>query len=448
MANPAWKRWYGSAVLAAHLAGQKRRPFLPREKLDAIRDRRIRQTVLYAARHVPFYRDWFDREKLDPRSIGGAADLERLPVLDKEQVRTEPRLFMAGGRFSRTALSFLTSGTTGVPIEIHHDRHSLLANIAYGERERDALSPLCGAAFRPGEVYVGYETSTFKSVTAFYEESLLLPVRPKRRFVPLAEPMDRILAIINEERPDILVGYGGWLDLFFRTVAARGAELFRPKVVMYMGEALPFGARQHIEGELGIPVLSRYNAVESFKIGFYCEQRSGFHLHEDICHVRILDRNGKPVPAGEPGEVVLSNLVNRATVLLNYPMGDVAALSPQPCACGRTFRMISELEGRTEDVLELPHRRSVHPREIWQVFKQEREVLQYQLTQLEPLRFELEIVMLDESAFSGVQHRVLPALNALLGDGVHIQTRWRPDIVRRAGQKFRAVRSMRPPSPM
>lgn len=428
-------------MLAANLAGQKGVPFLPREKLDAFRDRRIRETVSYAARHVPFYREWFARAKQDPRSIAGAADLAKLPILDKEQVRTQPLQFKAEGRPSRTALAFLTSGTTGVPIEIYHDRHSLLANIAYGERERDALKPLVGESFRPSEVYVGYETSTFKSVTAFYEESVLLPVRPKRRFVPLGESVDRILAIINEEQPDILVGYGGWIDLFFRTVAARGAELFRPKAVMYMGEALPFGAREHIEGELGIPVLSRYNAVESFKIGFYCEHRSGFHLHEDICHVRIVDRNGKPVAANEPGEVLLSNLVNRATVLLNYPMGDVAALSAQPCACGRTFRLLSELEGRTEDVLELPQHRSVHPREVWQVFKNEREVLQYQLTQLEPLRFELEIVMLDESAFPGVQQRVLPALHDLLGAGARIQTRWRPDIIRHAGQKFRAVRS-------
>ena len=65
--------------------------------------------------------------------------------------------------------------------------------------------------------------------------------------------------------------------------------------------------------------------------------------------------------AGEQGEVVISNLVNGASVLLNYPVGDVAAMSTAPCPCGRTFRSLSELEGRVEDILPLADGRFVHP---------------------------------------------------------------------------------------
>ncbi len=125
---------------------------------------------------------------------------------------------------------------------------------------------------------------------AFYEENTLLPVRPRRSFVSLLEPIEKIAAIANAERPDVLVGYGGWIDLFFKTIAARGIDLRPPKMVMYMGEALPHGAREYIERRFGIPVLSRYNAVEAFKIGFFCEHRTGFHIHEDLCHVRIVGR--------------------------------------------------------------------------------------------------------------------------------------------------------------
>lgn len=438
---PSWKKLYGTAIVGANLIGQRRLPFQPRERTEAVRDRRIRRMVRYAARTVPYYRDWFAREGLNPGMINGAADLDRLPILDKELVRTQPRQFMAEGWASRNALSFVTSGTTGVPVEIFHDRRSLLANIAFGEREREPLIEICGSSFRPKELYVGYETSTFKTVTAFYEGSVQLPVRPRRRFVSLAEPIERVAALVNEERPDILVGYGGWIDLFFRTVSARAIDLCLPKMVMYMGEALPYGARDYIEGDLGIPVLSRYNAVEAFKIGFYCRERLGFHIHEDLCHVRIVDPEGKNVAAGEPGEVVISNLVNRASVLLNYPMGDMAAISPEPCTCRRTFRLLSELEGRTEDILSLADGRFVHPREIWQVFKHEREVLQYQLTQLEAKKFQLQIVILNELAFPLVEQRILPSLHDLLGADTRIDSRWRPDIIRSSGQKFRAVRN-------
>jgi phenylacetate-CoA ligase len=357
-------------------------------------------------------------------------------------VRAEPWLFLAEGAAGRSTVAFLTSGSTGTPIEIHHDWRSLLRNIPYGERERDPLISAFGS-FRPKELYVGYETSTFKKVMAFYEENLLLPVRPRRRFVPLGEPVERVAEIANTERPDILVGYGGWLDLFFRTVDASGIDLHPPKMVLYMGEALPHGARELIEGKFGIPVMSRYNAVESFKIGFFCERRTGFHLHDDLCHVRIAGPGGSTLPAGEHGAVVISNLVNRATVLLNYPIGDIACLTGTPCPCGRTFRLLSELEGRLEDVLTVAGGRSVHPRAIWQVLKRDRRVLQYQLIQHSVTDYELRLAALDQPAFAAAVLEAEPELRRLLGAEARIRAVRIEGMERAGGGKFRAVVSAR-----
>ncbi len=439
LAIPSLKQLRGSMIVARALIGQRRRAFLPRQQIEKLRDRNVRRMVRYAAAQVPYYRDWFAAEGVDPRTIETAAQLDRLPILDKALIRSRPELFRAEGPASRGALSFLTSGTTGVPTEIWHDQVSLLANIAYGERERDPINQICGGSFRPKELYVGYETSTFKLVTDFYKESVRLPVQPRRRFVPLSTPLEDVAAMVNAEQPDILVGYGGWIDLFFRTVAARGIELHLPSMVMYMGEALPYGTRHYLEHDLGVPVLSRYNAVEAFKIGFYCQQREGFHVHEDLCHVRIVDPGGRDVADGESGQVIISNLVNRASVLINYPMGDLASRSPVACSCGRSFQMISELEGRTEDILEFEGGRYVHPRMVWQIFKDERQVLQYQLIEHENQRFELQVVTLDESDFHAALDRVLPELQELLGRQANIEANWRQTVIRQPGQKFRSV---------
>jgi phenylacetate-CoA ligase len=424
----------GSARIAATLPRQQRIPYLPRERLDALRDRRVRSMVSHAARSVPFYRDWFAASGTDPRSIRTAGDLERMPLLDKHQVREEPHRFLAEGRAARGAVRVTTAGSTGTPTEIHHDRASLLANVPYGERERRPVIAGTGGSFRPRELYVGNETSVMRTVTAFYEASTLF-VRPRRRFVSVREPIESIAALINEERPDLLTGYGGWVDLFFRTVAARGIELHPPRMVMYMAEALPHGARELIEGEFGVAVMSRYSAAEAFKIGFYCEERTGFHVHEDLCHVRVLD-----------GELVLSNLVNRATVLLNYPIGDVGAFADKPCPCGRTFRLLRELEGRVEDMLPLDGGRVVHPRAVWQVFMNDPDVLQYQLVQHEPRRFSLELATVDEDAYERAVARALPSLRELLRPDPVIEPRRRERLEQRAGGKFRPVASLCGPS--
>jgi len=424
------RKAYGSAVVVRALRGQRRVPFMPRPKVEALRDRRVRRIVAHAARTVPFYRGLFERERIDPREIRTADDLARLPLLDKHLVRSQPELFLSEGRAARGALSFLTSGSTGAAMRVYHDRRSTLENIAYGERERAPQIKACGT-FRPKELYIGNETSVMRDVQAFYLENTLMPARPRRRFVSVRKQAEEVAALVNSERPDILVGYGGWIDLFFRTVAARGIELHPPKLVLYMAEALPAGGREHIEGTFGVPVMSRYSAAEAFKIGFYCEERTGFHLHEDLCHVRSLH---------EDGQIVISNLVNRASVLLNYPIGDLGSISEEPCPCGRTLRSLSELEGRVEDIITLPDGGFVHPRAVWQVFKEDDEVLQYQLTQHDLDRFALTLTTLEEKAYGRALDRGLPELQRLLGAGAVIESARHDETVARDG-KFRAVAS-------
>lgn len=437
------KRVLGSLAVLAHLRGQKRVPFLPRPRLEALRDVRVRSLVTHAARTVPHYRELFAREGIDPHSIRGAADLDRLPLLDRETVRRDPRRLLSESREARGALSFLTSGSTGTPLEIFHDRRSLLANIAYGERERAPVIELCGGSFRPRELYIGYETSNFRKVIAFYAANTRLP-RPRRTTISMTAPFETIVAELNAVRPDLLTAYGGFLDVFFRTVAARGVKVHAPKVVMYMGERLPPERRTWIEGELGARVLSRYVAVEAFKIGYFCERGTGFHVHEDLCHVRVLDAHGRPVAPGVPGGIVITNLVNRATVLINYPMGDIAALSRQACPCGRTQGLMSEVEGRLEDMLPLPSGETIHPRAIWAVFKDDRDVLQYQLVQIALGRFELKVVTADEAAFPASRGRAVTALRALLGPDATIDVSRHAELGRGEREKtgkFRAVES-------
>lgn len=439
MIGRTFNKLYGSSVIARNLRGQRRIPFMPREKIDAMRDERIRSIVTYAAKHVPYYRDLFTKLRMDPKQIQCAADMEKLPLLDKQQPISHPERFLAETKHGRSALTFLTSGSTGRPMRVSHDQHSLLLNIPFGEREREPFIRACGT-FRPREIYVGNETSVIKQVMAFYRENTMLPVRPRRRFVSVLEPLENVAELINKEKPDLLVGYGGWIHLFFKTIWAKKIDLWRPKMVIYMAEALPHGGRDHIEGNFGIPVMSRYSAAEVFKIGFYCEKRTGFHLHEDLCHTRIVGPDGKTLPPGQVGELVVSNLINRGSVFLNYRIGDMGAMSDQKCPCGRTFTLLSELEGRVEDLLPLADGRVVHPRAIWEVFKHYPQVLQYQLTQHETTRFEVKLTTADDEGFRQALEQAMPRLQRVLGPESKIDASRQTDF-NRDGRKFRAVSS-------
>ena len=76
------------------------------------------------------------------------------------------------------------------------------------------------------------------------------------------------------------------------------------------------------------------------------------HVWEDAYIAEIVDpQTGEPRKEGEEGELVLTNLVRRATPILRYRTRDLALLHPEGCDCGRTHRRLSRILGRTDDML-------------------------------------------------------------------------------------------------
>src|SRR5207247_28100 len=60
---------------------------------------------------------------------------------------------------------------------------------------------------------------------------------------------------------------------------------------------------------------------------------------------------GAPLPPGEEGELVFTTLTKEAMPLLRYRTGDVASLSLEACACGRTLARMGPVRGRRDDML-------------------------------------------------------------------------------------------------
>lgn len=439
MITSYFRKLYGNAIVLSNMRGQQRIPFLPIDQMHEIRDARLRDTVMYAAATVPYYQELFREIGMNPVDIKTAGDLERLPLLDKNTVRKNPRRFISTSRKARRLYPFITSGTTGNPLEIYHDLNSLLANIAFGERERRVMTDLLQIPQGYRELYVSYSASTRRKVWNVYNEWTFIPTRPRRITLSVLDPLDRVIEEINRFKPDALLGYGTYMEILFKALNARGIKCHLPKVVVYAADGMTDVGRRLIEEKFGIPVLSVYNCVEVFKLGFHCEMRKGFHIHEDLCHVKIVNAEGRKAKEGEKGEVVISNVVNRGTVLLNYRLGDLASSSNSECPCGRTLPLLSELEGRLEDVIWLPDGNFVHPRTVWNVFKGNNEVLQYQLIQHEPDRFELKLVTVSLDAFQQNIENLRSKLRDLLGGASKIESAYYPELPRERGGKFRPV---------
>ena len=110
-----------------------------------------------------------------------------------------------------------------------------------------------------------------------------------------------------------------------------------------------------IEDALNLTALDIYGLSEVGGPGVSSECIEGLHgahVNEDHFLVEAVDPDtGRPVDEGEVGELVFTTLTKEALPLLRYRTGDLASLSHEPCACGRTFVRMSRVLGRTDDML-------------------------------------------------------------------------------------------------
>ncbi len=447
MTQNVLSRLYGTAVIGLNSIRQRGVPYLPPEELQQLRDGRARRMVQFAAETVPFYRQWFHEQGLDPGDFQTAEDLWRLPLIDNQSVRRQLQRFQSQSKWGRTAIPFHTTGSTGSPSTAYYDRDSLLMASAAAQRERDVLTRGFGLSPAYRSVVITVEGTTAGRVGDVVGQMRFLPIGPDRLRLTIGQPIEEVVAAINQHRPHILEGYGSYLEMLYRTITRRGMTMHKPTLLVYFSDAMSDSGREWIEKELGIPVLSRYMAIEAFRIGFTCEERQGFHLHSDLTHVETVDAEGKRCAPGQSGEVVISNLINRGTVLLNYRLGDLGVLSAERCPCGRNLPLLSQLSGRTYDIIHLTGGRFVHPGEIARVFYSTSPdhggLLQYQFIQHDWDRYELRMATADRATFDRLLCGYVVQLRQILGSSAAIEAVYYPEqLPRDPGGKFRKVKSL------
>jgi phenylacetate-CoA ligase len=140
-------------------------------------------------------------------------------------------------------------------------------------------------------------------------------------------------------------------------------------------------------------VTDNYAMGECMALTTGCLEGQGMHVQADWVILEVVDRNNRPVPAGQPGEkVLLTNLYNTIQPFIRYEVQDVVTLSAEPCRCGSPLPLILRVEGRTDEVVwirEGDHYRKIHPYLLLDPLDEYPEVGWYQIVQIERNRFQL-----------------------------------------------------------
>jgi len=435
------ERLYWSASTFLKAKAEKRLPYQSLQSLQAMQDRRVKNMVAHAYATVPHYREVMDNLGLHPGDLVTADSLAQLPLIDGTELAASPERFYSNGYTKAGTLILHSSGTNGRAKAVRYNKAALFEALAHGHRQRAVMTCFTGKPAGYREMGIRRLNSIATQLRQFFETHAWVPRRMdlQRSELSLELPFDELIRQINEYKPEVLSGYGSHLGALFRWAWEHDSALHRPKVLWYGADAMPQADRMLIENEMGVPVFSTYQADEALRIGFQCEQRKGFHISMDDVVVRVIKPDGSPAGPGEQGEVVISNLSNRATVLLNYRLGDVVALPEAACACGRTLPTIESVKGRAADMIIMNNGEQRHSLLFMAPMQKIPGVVQVQLVQENEHQLSIKVVCAAGSEWLMIKTSTEQIVRNLTGQAMTVDAHRVASIPREPGGKVRAV---------
>jgi phenylacetate-CoA ligase len=315
------------------------------EKLQGVR---LAET-LERAKNSPHYGKCFSEMGIDISKIRTAADIEKLPLTTKEDLRENwPYGFLACSRDELIRMHS-SSGTTGRSTVIFHTAGdiaawtNLLARCMYmaGMRRSDVFQNMMTYGLFTGGLGFHYGAEKIGA--------LVIPAGAgnSKRQIQLMRDFDTTAI-------HIIPSYALHLSGVFNEVGVDPRRDTKLRLAFIGAEPHSEKMRLKIEELYGFKAFNSYGLSEMNGPGmaFECPEQNGMHIWEDNYIVEIIDPvTLKPVPDGEEGELVATTLLREGMPIIRYRTKDLTRIITGLCPCGRTHRRIERIKGRTDDMM-------------------------------------------------------------------------------------------------
>lgn len=315
----------------------------PPDQRAALQLERLQRTLRSASARVPFY-----TERLKGREVRSLDELAELPFTGKSDLREHYPLGLFAVPPGELARIHASSGTRGKPTVVGYTQDDLeiwrevmaRVMVAAGARPRDLL-------------HIAFGYGLFTGGLGFHQgaERIGMTVIPAS-----SGHTARHGLLLRDLSPAGLCGTPSFVLHIAETLIEQEVEPARLGLRYGMFGAEPWseGVRRALETALGCPAYDIYGLSEIVGPGVSgeCEARQGLHLADDHFLPEIVDpESGERLEPGRQGELVLTTLTKRGMPLVRYRTGDITALTPEPCRCGRTSVRMARIRGRADDML-------------------------------------------------------------------------------------------------
>ncbi|MBN1140323.1 MAG: phenylacetate--CoA ligase [Deltaproteobacteria bacterium] len=322
---------------------------LPREVLESLQLKRLRNIVERVYNTVPFYRRSFDDKGIKPSQIRSLDDLRRLPFTLKQDMRDSYPYGLFSVPLDQIVRIHASSGTTGKPTVVGYTRRDI-DNWA----ELMARSFVAAGAHRGDVIHNAYGYGLFTGgLGAHYGAERL-----GASVIPMSGGNTKKQILIMHDFGSTVITCTPSYSLYLaEAIREEGLDIqnFKLRIGILGAEPWSESMRSEIEAKLHIKAIDIYGLSEIMGPGVAIEcldAQHGLHIWEDHFLPEIIDPDsGETLPIGEQGELVITTLAKEGIPLIRYRTRDITRFIPEPCICGRTHLRLARMSGRSDDML-------------------------------------------------------------------------------------------------
>ena len=316
-----------------------------RAQIEQLQIERLRSLLKQAGSNVPYYRGLFKRLAFNPEQVTSLADLARLPLLTKADIRANLEQLKADN--AQGLARFNTGGSSGEPLIFFIGNQRVSHDVAAKWR----ATRWWGVDIGDPEIVVWgspIELGSQDRVRMLRDSLMRTKLLPAFEMSPAK--LDGFVRQIRAMRPKMLFGYPSSISHIARHAEERGIAMndLGIKVAFVTSESLYDHQRATIQRVFGCPVANGYGGRDAGFIAHQCPS-GGMHITAEDLIVETVDANGNATPHETPGEIVVTHLATGDFPFIRYKTGDVGVLTDEACACGRGLPLLKEIHGRTTD---------------------------------------------------------------------------------------------------
>lgn len=416
-----------------------RNPWRNISDLRKLQERMFKSVLRHAYENVAFYRRLYRKHGVRPEDIKSLDDVEKLPIVTKQDLRQTPIEARVSGRFDvRKCREGRTSGSTGEPFRVYIELKAmdylwalhLRRLFIYGYRPWQTIV-LFGPYWAHGRFPTlkrGAARPRFLNMLNFDANRLSLVDDPYKN-----------LSYLRAIKPEVIWCPPSYMRLLAQAVRESGIKDIKPRIVICGAEMLDGQTRSLVESAFQVEVFDEYGTVDvaSRAIAWQCHLHEGYHVNMDAVHLEFV-KGGETVSAGEEGFIVATSLFRYATPMIRYMIGDIGIPSEEQCPCGRSYPLFKSIQGRSDDYIVMPDGRPISPLAAIVAFQEIQGIKKFQIVQEKIDKIVVSIEPVSE--LTDVSQDVRSKCSQLFGDEVEVELVLGPISVVK-GRKERTITS-------